>query len=306
MTGSFSGVIPILPTPFTERGEVDDEGFVRAIESSIADGVDGVAMLGLASEYYKLSDSERLRLVSHLVQRVGRRVSVIVSVVSHATKLAIAEAAMAVNAGADALMIIPPFFLGPPIEATLQHVRAVASAVQVPIIVQYAPLQTGRPIEPDLFATLHREVPNITHVKVDSVPSGRMIAALHARNLQTLVGYMGLHLPADFRRGCNGVMPTVSLSSAFVKLWQLLSQGNDQEAQLLHDDLLPLLTFMTQSIELLIASEKRLLVRRGILTAAYCREPEYRLDSAELAELEVHCLRLGKWLTPSVPNTGSI
>lgn len=292
------GIIPILATPFTERGEVDGDSFVRLIEASLQDGVQGLAMFGLGSEYYKLTDNERASLMERLVRQVKGRVPVIISITDHAREVAVQRAREAVDRGADALMVMPPFFLSPSVEAILGHIQAVAQAVAVPIIVQYAPLQTGKVIDAQAFVGLHRTHPNVTHIKVDLVPSGGMISALaqaSGGSLQSLVGYMGLHLPDDAARGVAGCMPTVSLARAFVDLWKLLRQGGDA-AWSFHQKLLPILNFLMQSVEMLIACEKLLLVRRGIIASAYCREPAFHPDRFQLAELDRHAGDLAEWL----------
>ena len=294
MSVSLGGVIPILPTPFTPAGAIDEIGFSSLVEAAIQSGVNGLAMFGLASEYYKLTEPEKKLVTSLLIRQANKRCPVIISIVSHATRVAVSEAVAAVEAGADALMVLPPFFLAPSGDAILQHIQQIAASVPVPVIVQYAPLQTGRVIEPQVFARLHSELPNITCVKVDLVPSGPTISHLCSHSIQSMVGYMGLHLLEDFRRGVGGVMPTVSVSAAFAELWRLLPQ-DPLRASTLHRELLPLLNFMMQSIEFLIAAEKELLVRRGILRSAYCREPAYELDAVQRSELEAHAIRLQQW-----------
>ena len=292
------GIIPILATPFTERGEVDGESFLRLVEAGLQDGVQGLAMFGLGSEYYKLADNERAGLIKQLVSQVNGRVPVIISITPHAREVAVDQAREAVAMGADALMIMPPFFLSPSAEAIMRHIEAVAAAVAVPIIVQYAPLQTGKIIEAKTFVDLHRTHPNVTHIKVDLVPSGGMITALEQASggsLRSLVGYMGLHLPDDAARGVAGCMPTVSLGRAFVYLWKLLRQGGDAGWSF-HQRLLPMLNFLMQSVEMLIACEKLLLAGRGILATAYCREPAYHPDRFQLAELDRHTSNLAEWL----------
>jgi dihydrodipicolinate synthase/N-acetylneuraminate lyase len=291
MSLTIGGIIPILPTPFTAAGAVDDEGFANVIEAAIASGVNGVAMFGLASEYYKLTDAERFHLVEVLVQKVAKRCPIVVSIVPHATQLAVVEAVRAVEAGADVIMVMPPFFLAPQADAIVRHIHDIAAAVPVPVMVQYAPLQTGRTIEMQAFAQLRSKLPNISHIKVDLVPSGPTISSLRAHSIESLVGYMGLHLPEDFRRGVGGVMPTVSVCPVFVRIWQLLAH-DEQQARDLHREVLPILNFMMQSIEFLIACEKELLLQRGILRSAYCREPAYCLDSTQRSELSAHAIRL--------------
>lgn len=285
------GVIPILSTPFTPEGAVDEESFQNLIEAAIAGGAHGLAMFGLASEYYKLSEGERALLIQILVRQAARRCPVIVSITAHSTVLAKREAAQAADYGADALMLMPPFFLGPSTQAIMRHIEEVAAVTKLPLILQYAPLQTGRVIEAAAFAELSKRVPQLTHVKVDLVPSGPMISDLCSHGVACLVGYMGLHLPEDFSRGASGVMPTVAVTPALAEIWRLLD--DDQEkARSLHQELLPLLDFMMQSVEFLISCEKEILVRLGILRSSYRREPAIHLDRAQKAELDIHLARL--------------
>jgi 4-hydroxy-tetrahydrodipicolinate synthase len=296
-----SGVIPILPTPFDERGEVDERDFVRAIDACLVDGVHGVAMFGLASEAYKLSDDEKKRLATVLIEHIAGRIPVILSVTHHSTEIAVKEAAWAKETGADAVMVMPPYLMSPGEAAVQHHITAVAGAVNLPVIVQYAPLQTGISLSPEGLAAIHREQSNVTHVKVDAVPSGPMITRLQncsQNSLRSIVGYMGLHLPDDMRRGVSGVMPTVSVGRVFVRLYELSRAGADDEGRKLHHKILPLLNFMMQSIEMMIAVEKELLVRRGILNSARCRHPAWTLDAYHRAEMELYAAELAEWLQP--------
>lgn len=298
-----AGIVPILATPFTETGEVDYASYRRIVEAAIQDGAHGLAMFGLASEYYKLRDAERTRLTEALVQQTRRRVPVIVSITHHARHVAVQQAREAVAMGADALMVMPPFFLSPSVAAIMGHVEAIARAVEVPVIVQYAPLQTGRFIDAAAFVELHGRCLNVTHVKVDLVPSGSTITALRQASggtLQSLVGYAGLHLPEDVERGVSGCMPSVSLTRAFVHAWELLRR-NEQEGRAFHHRLLPLLNFMMQSIELMNATEKLLLLRRGIIATAACREPALQPDSFQMSELDRYAQDLAEWLPQFLP-----
>jgi dihydrodipicolinate synthase/N-acetylneuraminate lyase len=298
-----AGVIPILATPFDQRGNVVEGDFVRAIDASLSDRVDGLAMFGLASEAYKLSDDEKRCLSTLLIEHVGGRRPVVISVTHQSTELAVHEAAWAEQAGADAIMVMPPLIGSLGEAAVRNHITAVAEAVELPVIVQYAPLQTGASLSPDNLSAIHLSHRNVTHVKVDAVPSGPLITRLQTcsqMGLRSLVGYMGLHLPDDMRRGVSGVMPTVSLGKGFVHLYQLLRAGSE-EGRTFHHKLLPLLNFMMQSVEMLIAVEKELLVRRGIFRSARYREPGWTMDAFQRAELEQYVADLGEWigLTPT-------
>lgn len=295
MQPALRGVIPILPTPFTRQGQIDEVSFRRVIDAAISAGVDGVAMFGLASESYKLADAEREHLTKLLIEFVAKRCPAIVSIVSHATELAVEEAKRAARQGADALMLMPPFFLATPVADILDHLRRVIESVEIPVIVQYAPLQTGRVIDAADFATLARQLSNFSHVKVDLVPSGPTVAALTTKGVKSLVGYMGLHLPEDMSRGAEGVMPTVSVVPGMLKIRQLLD-ADSEGARRIHCEMLPFLNFTMQSVEFLIACEKQLLMEAGLLASTFSRAPAYRLDDRQRAELTWHRQRIRQWL----------
>jgi 4-hydroxy-tetrahydrodipicolinate synthase len=289
------GVMPILPTPFLEGGEIDMNSYLCEIDTAIRYKVAGVVMFGLASEYYKLSDAERIRCIGALVHRVARRIPAIISIVAHSTEVAVKDAKFAEREGADAIMVLPPFFLAPNADSVRRHVLEVASAVSLPVIIQYAPAQTGYPISAESFAQLQQDAPNITCIKVDQVPAGPMVQELMKLGVDSVVGYMGMNLPHDYQCGAKGVMPTVSLCPALVEVWKLLV-CKDPNALVLHETLVPLLKFMMKSIECLIASEKQLLVDRGVIRSNYCRKPSYSLNVSEQAELAEYASRVAPWL----------
>jgi 4-hydroxy-tetrahydrodipicolinate synthase len=289
------GVVPVLPTPFVEGGEIDMSSFRCAIDTAVRHKAAGVVMFGLASEYYKLSDAERIQCTSVLIHQAAKRIPAIVSIVAHCTEVAVKDAKFAEQEGADAIMILPPFFLAPNQDSVRRHIVEVASAVSLPVIVQYAPAQTGYPIAAESFAQLREDAPNIACIKVDQVPAGPMVQELRKLGVDSVVGYMGMNLPHDYECGAIGVMPTVSVCPAFVEISKLLA-GKDPSALVLHEALLPLLKFMMKSIECLIASEKQLLEDRGVIRSKYCRRPSYSLDLTEKAELAGYASRVAPWL----------
>ena len=172
------GVIPILPTPFVEGGEIDMSSFLCAIDTAIRHKAAGVAMFGLASEYYKLSDAERFRCTSALIQHVARRVPVIVSIVAHSTEVAVKDAKFAEHEGADAVMVLPPFFLSPSADWYDGTFWRSPQQYRFLLIIQYAPAQTGYPIDAGSFVRMRDDAPNITCIKVDQVPAGPMVQDL--------------------------------------------------------------------------------------------------------------------------------
>ncbi|WP_406348551.1 dihydrodipicolinate synthase family protein [Streptomyces sp. NBC_00144] len=288
------GVSPVLEVPFRDNGDLDPEGFTTVVDRVLATGVSSVMFPGFASEFHKLDDGERELLTGMLLDRTREEpgVAAIVSVPDHATRHAVAQAESAAERGADALNVLPPHFLGPSREAVLTHVRAVLAAVDpLPVVVQYAPAQTGTALDAPTLHQLAAEHANLRWVKVESAPPGRLIAALAAgtRPLPALVGYAGLQLPDALRRGAVGVQPGCSFTELYVELWRRWEAGDEDGCVALHTRMTPYLSYWMQSVELIVAAEKEISVRRGWFGSAHCRAPGYRLDQEELRMINRFC-----------------
>jgi 4-hydroxy-tetrahydrodipicolinate synthase len=284
------GVSPVLETAFTDGGLIDEAGFVRVVDHVLETGVRSVMFPGFASEFHKLTDVERHRLIELVLQRTATApgVTAVISVPLHATVPAVAEARWAVDGGAGALNLLPPHFLGPSAESVRAHVLAVLEAAfPVPVVLQHAPAQTGSALDAAAIAGLADAAPNLVQVKVESAPPGTFIAALAAGEpaLSSVVGYAGLQLPDALRRGAVGVQPGSSFVELYQAFWQLWD--SDRPAALeLHRRMLPYLSYWMQSVELIIAAEKLVSWRRGLLDSAHCRAPARSLDEQERTMVE--------------------
>ena len=282
------GICPILAVPFRDNGAVDEQSLTRLVDFLIGCGVHGITLFGLAGEYYKLTDEERGRIRQILLARAQHKIMRIVSITDHSIEVARVRAQEAEAAGADALMVMPPFFLAPGPDAISYHLREIAKAVQTPVIAQYSPHQTGLSLSPSTFVSLMAECPNLSYVKVDSTPPGPMISKLVAESggqIKTFVGYAGLQMPDAFARGAVGCMPGGSLSEIYIKIYDHIQRGEEDTALSLHARLLPLINFMMQSLEMSIRTEKTILAWRGIIASDYCRRPRAELDSHDLRYL---------------------
>ena len=143
------GVFPIAPSTFDRQGEFDYDSFRSAIRTMIQGGCPGVTLFGIAGEYYKLSYEEELETLRITVEECHRLgAPCIVSNTRHATEVAVKWAKVIADAGADCMMVLPPFFLKPGGQALYDHMREVSKAVDLPVMIQYAPEQTGVAIDP--------------------------------------------------------------------------------------------------------------------------------------------------------------
>lgn len=283
------GVCPVLEVPFRPDESLDLESFERVVRHVASTGVSAVMFPGFASEFHKLTGDERRELRDVLLERTrdDRGLGAIISVPDHATRGAVAEAQAAVEAGADAINLLPPYFLGPPPATVRTHIEAVLAAVApVPVVLQYAPAQTGTALSAVTIADLAEKHPNLALVKVESTPPGTLIAALAAVGMPSMVGYGGVQLPDALRRGAVGVQPGCSFTELYVQVWDLWIDGKQAEALDLHTRMLPYLSYWMQGIELIIAAEKLISSRRGLVAHDTCRAPAHHLDAEEIAMVD--------------------
>lgn len=302
------GVLPVLEVPFSSDEQVDLDGFGTVIVAQVAAGVDGMMFPGFASEFHKLAADERRRLTAELlaILAANREPAVatpraIVSVSDHATAVAVREASWAVEAGADAINLLPPFLFGPSPEAIDAHLRAVLRAVDpVPVVLQHAPAQTGGVLTVSRVSGIARDHPNLRSVKVESQPPGKLVAALSATDppLDTLVGYAGLHAIEAYERGAVGLQPGCSFPELYVALDRRWRDGDHEGARSLHRTMLPYLSAWMQHVELIVAVEKVISVARGWFASATVRAPGWQLDAVELALIDRFLEEFEPWLAP--------
>ncbi|GAA3513553.1 dihydrodipicolinate synthase family protein [Actinocatenispora rupis] len=285
------GVSPVLEVPFHDDGSLDEPGFARVVDHVLGCGVSSVMFPGYASEFLKLTSDERDRLNTVLLDRTRSRddVAAVVAVQDHATRLAADHARRLVDAGADAVNLLPPYQLGPSVRDIHEHVETVAAAVpETPIVVQYAPEQTGTALDAASIAAIAAERPNVRMVKVESTPPGPFIADLARQDpvLPAMVGYAGVQLPDALRRGAVGVQPGCSFTELYVDVWELYAAGDEKAAFDLHRQFLPYISYWMLGSELIVAAEKLISQRRGLFRSAYCRAPAHRLDAEEVAMVD--------------------
>jgi dihydrodipicolinate synthase/N-acetylneuraminate lyase len=285
------GVSPVLEVPFTDDGEIDVAGFGRVVRYVLDTGVSSMMFPGFASEFHKLSNDERSTLTKVLLEHTAPRddVAAIVAVQDHATRLAVARARDSVAAGADLINLLPPHFLSPSRQSVVEHVRAVLDAVApTPVVLQYAPTETGTSLDAAAIAALVADHPNLRIIKVESSPPGRLIAELAAADPPVLAveGYAGVQLPDAIRRGAVGTQPGCSFTELYVEIWRRFADGDEAGGEDLHRRLLPYISYWMLDTELIIAAEKLISVRRGLFASAYCRAPAYRLDDDEIRAVD--------------------
>jgi len=282
---AFEGVRPVLHLPF-ERGPgepiLSDE--LRALATRMLDlDVDGLVILGLASEASALTDREREEVIAVVAGVCGGR-RPFVAGVEGATRVAAERARRAAELGAAGLMVLPP----PGARASGQlvaHFAHLADTTGLPVLVQDSPQVTGvvLPIETLVEIAAH---PLVRAVKIEGPGAGPKISALVAEGFEVVAGWGGLQYPESLRRGARGVMPGCDLGPALVAIHRAAGRGALAEAEERYGKILPLLSYEAQSLDLLLLGAKRLLCRQGIFSSDALRAPARTLDAEEAATLD--------------------
>lgn len=284
------GVNPIAAMPFTPTGDIDERSFVQLLEHLNDSGAHGTTLFGIASEFPKLDDAERDRLAQLFIGTLeGGSLYRALSVTDHSTEVAIKRAKRYQALGADALMLLPPFFLQPSPEAVQAHIFAVLEAVDIPVMVQYAPGETGLPITPAQLAAVAERYPHAVF-KIECNPPVEYTREFLncAPQASVLNGYAGLYMLQMLAAGGKGVMPGCSFTEVYVQIYRHWQAGEKAEAEALHQRLLPFIQRWMSHCEYIIQAEKTLLMERGIIRSDYCRRPGWTLtaeDYALIAEL---------------------
>lgn len=289
------GVYTILSTPFTDDGALDEDSLRRLTEATIAMGVDGITILGVAGEAHKLLDEERRRLIEIVMEVNAGRLPIIFGTSREGTEATIAACREAQEAGAAGFMIAPPTFVQPGPGLT-DHYRRIAEATSLPIVLQDFPPVNGVTMSPRAMADLVLAVPAITTIKLEDVPTpqrtAQTLALLEGRNVTIVGGIGGMYLLDELRRGASGTMTGFAYPEVLVRIWQAWSAGDRQQAAETYYRYLPLLVFEGQP-KLGVAIRKEILRRRGLIASASTRQPGPRLDEGTAADLTETMVLLG-------------
>jgi 4-hydroxy-tetrahydrodipicolinate synthase len=161
----FRGVAPALVTPFTDEDALDLGAFRRLIDAQINGGVAAVVVLGTTGENPTITDPERRRLVDAAIEHVNGRVPVIVGTGTNSTAESIRYSQDAVDAGADGLLVVGPYYNKPSQAGFIGHVEAIAEATEAPILLYNVPGRTSFNITADTVLHLATSVPSVVGVK---------------------------------------------------------------------------------------------------------------------------------------------
>lgn len=283
----FSGVVPILATPFADDESLDLGSWQRLLEFMAALGVNGVTILGVLGESNRLNDDERKTLIKSAVAALGTRMPIIVGTSATGTRTAVSLSRMAQDLGATAVMVAPAKEAVPNDDRIVELYAQLGRHVSIPIVLQDHPASTDVHMSAALMARILRTVPSIACVKEEAVPTAPKIRQLREaftdRRISILSGLGALYAPFDLEAGSDGVNTGFALPEVLQALVAAARAGDWARVHATYSRFAALIVFEQQPG---VAIRKELLRRRGLLTSARVRHPGATISAAQSQQLD--------------------
>lgn len=248
-TSPYHGVYPIEPTIFGEDGSVDLDGQRRCTDFLIDAGVDGIGLLANYSEQFALSDDERSVITKVVLEHVRGRVPVAVTTSHFSTAVCIRRCREAAALGASMVMVTPPYH-GVGIRCSeqqlLQYMDQISRAVDVPVILQDAPV-SGVELSVDVLANIAVQAAHVRYFKLETQDALAKIAALtgneqlHGAMDGAWGGDCAVNLVYELDAGATGTMPGAGFADAVVRMLRAYRSGDRSACVELYRAWLPLL-----------------------------------------------------------------
>ncbi len=235
----FAGLSVAIVTPF-RSGEVDFQALAQQVEFQVEAGTTCLCPVGTTGECPTLSHAEHERVIAATVEAAAGRIKVMAGTGSNSTDEALRLTRSAAAVGADAALVVAPYYNKPTQQGLFEHYKALAEAVEIPICVYNIPGRTAKNIEPETIVRM-ADVPNITLVKEATGSMDQASQILAATDLTVLSGDDSLTLPL-MSIGGRGVVSVVGniVPKDVIALVSAVDSGNLEEAQRWHHKLFPL------------------------------------------------------------------
>jgi 2-keto-3-deoxy-L-arabinonate dehydratase len=292
------GIVPIVPTPFHASEEIDWDSFSGLVDFAVAAGASAICLPAYASEFYKLSEEERLALISAAVKCSAGRIPVIGQVNSPSLKLAIESARRAAAAGASAICTAVPRLFATTENDLFHYFDRLLAAISLPYILQ--DFNPGGPsVSPGWIARLHRAHPHFCYIKLEEPMLSAKIAAIReltGGGVGVLEGWGGMYTLDLAPCGVSGVVPGLALADLLGLVFRHARDGRRDEAYPAFQAILPQIVYSLQNMELFHHAEKRLLAARGILPSITVRSHAMTLTTHDEQYIEFLNSRILKLL----------
>jgi len=292
----FEGVYSIIPTAFTDSGDFDPASQRNVVDLFLRSGINGLTALGVTGEVARLEEHERASVLQTVVDHVAGRVPVVAGTSADGTRTCISYSRQAKQIGAAAVMVSPPRMPKLNSAAVVNHYKALADAVDVPIVVQDYPPMTGFAMEPALLARIAKEIPSARTIKLEDPPTpfktARILEASAGTAVQIFGGLGGVFLLEELIAGATGAMTGFAFPEILVRIMKHWRAGEHDAAADVFYRAVPLMRFEFQE-GIGMEIRKEVLRRRGALASAATRAPAGGLDAPTKQALD----RVLAWVT---------
>jgi 4-hydroxy-tetrahydrodipicolinate synthase len=289
-----TGAITALVTPF-KNGSVDFDGLRKLTEFQIKSGIHGLVPVGTTGESPTLSHEEHMDVIRSVIESTRGRVPVIAGTGSNSTHEAVELTKLSHDAGADAMLVVAPYYNKPSQEGVFRHFATIAETTDKPIILYSIPGRCGIEISVPVVERLRAKYPHVRYIKEAGGSVDRVDALKQAlgKDLTVLSGDDSLTLPF-MAVGAEGVISVASnlLPKEIAQLTMLALADEFAKAAKLHRKLYPL--FKTLFIEPNPVPVKTAMTRAGIIGSADVRAPLCEMSDANARTLIASLVQLGK------------
>jgi 4-hydroxy-tetrahydrodipicolinate synthase/2-keto-3-deoxy-L-arabinonate dehydratase len=277
MTARYRGVFPVVPTTFTEQGELDLKSQMRCIDFMIDAGSDGLCILANFSEQFVLSDAEREVLTQAILDHVKGRVPVIVTTTHFSSRVCAQRSRQAQEAGAAMVMVMPPYH-GATIrvseDRTYEFFAALSDAIDIPIMIQDAPV-SGTPLTATFLARMAREIEHVAYFKIETPGAASKLRELIRLGGDAIEGPWdgeeAITLLPDLDAGATGSMTSGGYPDGLRPIVDAYLAGRREEAVAGYQRWLPLINYENHQCGLLAC--KALMKEGGVIACEAPRHP---------------------------------
>jgi 4-hydroxy-tetrahydrodipicolinate synthase len=233
-------VLTAMVTPFTQDGSVDYDRFRALARHFVDNGSDGVVVAATTGESPTLTDQERFELFAAAVDEIGERATVVAATGTYSTAHSVHLTEKAHELGADAFLVVTPYYNKPPPRGVVEHFKAIAAASDKPIVVYNIPQRVVVNIEPETMIEL-AAIPSVKAVKQATEDLDQAKRIVSETDLDLYAGSDHLLYPFLELGGVGGVLVYAQLVGARVKeLIRLYKDGDTEGARAIDDQLKPL------------------------------------------------------------------
>jgi dihydrodipicolinate synthase/N-acetylneuraminate lyase len=289
MSRPYRGVFPVVPTTFTDSGELDLPSQKRCLDFMIDAGSNGLCILANFSEQFTLSDDERELLTRTCLEHVAGRVPVIVTTTHYSTDICAARSRRAQDMGASMVMVMPPYHgatfrvAEPGIES---FYRRLSAAIDIPIMIQDAPA-SGTVLSAAFLARMAREIEQVAYFKIETAGAASKLRELIALGGEAIEGPWdgeeAITLLADLDAGATGAMTGGAYPDGIRRIVDAYAAGERETAVAEYARWLPLINYENRQSGILTA--KALMKEGGVIACEAPRHPFSPLHPAVRAGL---------------------